>query len=392
MLLTLFLVLFIDLLGFGIVIPILPYYAESFGATAWDLGWLMTIYSLMQFLFAPLWGQLSDRIGRRKVLLISIFGTVLSLTGLGFASSLVWLFIARFCAGIMTANISTAYAYVADVTTQENRSKGMGLIGAGFGLGFIFGPAIGGILSQHGYSTPLFFAAGLSALNLILAIFILKEPPLTHEQRKANRDRKFNRTTLKEVLSHPLTGSTTFLFFLLTLAVVQMEVSFALYLKTRFSKTALQAGYLLGTMGLIMAFIQGGLIGKLSKLFGDIRLVLIGTVLMSAGMSWFGQTFDYTHLIYAMILMAFGHGILHPTLSSLCSQGAAPSRRGVTMGIFHSSSSLARIVGPPMSGYLFDHLGAGTPFIAASGVLLLAFVLAKVVQKKWEPQMKENLS
>src|SRR3954471_2848954 len=154
-LLNIFLVVFIDLLGFGIVIPILPYYAKEFGASGWTLGWLMTSYSLMQFLIAPVWGKISDQIGRRPVLLISILGTCLSMTFLGFARSLAWLFVGRIFAGICGANISTAYAYITDITDESNRAKGMGLIGAAFGLGFILGPAIGGVLSRHGYDVPM---------------------------------------------------------------------------------------------------------------------------------------------------------------------------------------------------------------------------------------------
>src|ERR1051326_1519151 len=166
-LLNIFLVVFIDLVGFGIVIPILPYYAKHFGASAWGLGWLITSFSLMQFLIAPVWGRISDRVGRRPVLLVSILGTCLSMTFLGFARSLVWLFVGRIFAGIAGANISTAYAYITDITDESNRAKGMGLIGAAFGLGFIFGPAVGGLLSTHGYSMPMFAAAGLAAFNLV---------------------------------------------------------------------------------------------------------------------------------------------------------------------------------------------------------------------------------
>ena len=169
-LLILFLVVFIDLVGFGIVIPILPYYAKEFGASATQLGWLMASYSLMQFFFAPVWGRLSDSIGRKPVLLVSIAGTAASMTFLGFAHSLEWLFIGRIFAGICGANISTAFAFAADVTTPENRSKGMGAVGAAFGLGFIFGPAIGGLLSPYGYSAPMFAGAALAAINLVFAL------------------------------------------------------------------------------------------------------------------------------------------------------------------------------------------------------------------------------
>ena len=175
-LLVLFVVVFIDLVGFGIVIPILPYYAKAYGASALTLGWLMTSYSLMQFFFAPVWGRLSDRIGRRPVLLGSMAGSVISLLILGWAPSLLWLFVGRTFAGICGANISTATAYIADVTDEKDRARGMGMIGAAFGLGFIFGPAIGGVLSRYGYGVPMFAAAALSAANIAFAWFQLQEP------------------------------------------------------------------------------------------------------------------------------------------------------------------------------------------------------------------------
>jgi DHA1 family tetracycline resistance protein-like MFS transporter len=171
-LLMIFLIVFLDLVGFGIIIPILPYYAQSFGASAQGLGWLMASYSIAQFFFSPLWGSLSDRVGRRKVLLFTVAGGALAMTAAGLAQSFFLLFLARILAGIFGANISTASAYIADVTTEENRAKGMGIIGAGFGLGFIFGPAIGGILSPYGFSVPIFLAAALNISNFLLLYFL----------------------------------------------------------------------------------------------------------------------------------------------------------------------------------------------------------------------------
>ena len=179
-LLIIFLIIFIDLVGFGIVIPILPYYAKAYSASASQIGWLMAIYSLMQFLFSPVWGRISDYVGRRPVLLMSLLGSSISMALLGLAGSLSWLFIARAFAGMCGANISTAYAYVTDVTSEKDRAKGMGMIGAGFGLGFIFGPAIGAVLSRYGYSFPMFVGAFMAFANFCFALVKLEEPELTN--------------------------------------------------------------------------------------------------------------------------------------------------------------------------------------------------------------------
>ena len=372
---TLFLVVFLDLVGFGIVIPILPYYAQTYGASAWALGWLMTSYSLMQFLFSPLWGRISDSIGRRPVLLISILGSCLSMLILGFAPSLIWLFIGRIFAGVSGANISTAYAYITDVTTEKDRAKGMGIIGAGFGLGFIFGPAIGGILSQYGYSAPMFAGAGLSAVNWIFTYFKLPEPESNSEIRAAHRTRRFDWKSISTSLSDPRTRFAVGIFLLVTFAVTQMEVVFALYLKARFGYNAKQAGLLLALTGLIMAAMQGGLVGKMAHKWGEIFLVLLGTLICSVALGIFASADLILVMIGALVLLAIGHGMLHPSLSSLASKGAEEDRRGATMGVFQSAGSLARVIGPPCAGWLYDALGGRSPFYCGALVLALCFAL-----------------
>jgi len=375
-LLIIFLVVFIDLVGFGIVIPILPYYARQFGASATALGWLMTSYSAMQFFFAPVWGRLSDRIGRRPVLLISMLGTLVSLVWLGFAHSLLWLFIGRTFAGICGANISTATAYIADVTAPENRAKGMGMIGAAFGLGFIFGPAIGGILSRYGYNTPMFFAAGLAALNWVFAYAKLPEPPITAELRAKNRTKRFDRTAILETFGDKRTRLATLAFFIVTLAVTQMEVTFALFMQARHGFGAQTAGWLLAYLGLIMVLIQGGLIGKLSKVFGERRLVLTGTMFMAVSLVLLAQATILPQLLIALAFLALGNGVTNPSLSSLASQGARAERRGATMGVYQSAGSLSRVLGPPLAGYLYDTKGIAAPFLIAAGFTIIAFITA----------------
>jgi DHA1 family tetracycline resistance protein-like MFS transporter len=374
-LLNIFLVVFIDLVGFGIVIPILPYYAKQFGASGWALGWLMTSYSLMQFLIAPVWGSISDRIGRRPVLLISILGTCLSMTFLGFAQSLAWLFIGRIFAGISGANISTAYAYITDITDESNRAKGMGMIGAAFGLGFIFGPFIGGVLSPNGYSVPMFAGAGLAAFNLVFAFFTLGEPPISSEARAANRFRRFDREMIRTAFGDERTKIAIIEFFLFTLAWTQIEVVFALYMNARYGYDARQAGFLLGAMGVVMVIIQGGLIRRLVPRYGELSLVRTGLVLTAIGLTAFGLVREVGLAIALLAPSAIGQGILHPSLSSLASKGARAHARGATMGVFQSAASLARVIGPVIAGFLYDNLGWSTPFYAASIILVAGLAL-----------------
>jgi len=380
---TLFLVIFIDLAGFGIIIPILPYYAQNYGAKGFEIGLLMSIYSFMQFLIAPLWGKLSDRVGRRPVLLVSILGTCLSLIVLGLAQSLTWLFIARFLAGICGANISTAYAYVSDVTTEKNRAKGMGIIGAAFGLGFMFGPAIGGLLSQYSYQAPMFFGAALAAVNFIFAWFSLKEPKISEEIRATHRHQPRSFKVFQKVLGQ---SSQTLLaiglFFLVVIAVTQMEVLFAIFMKAEYGFNAKKAGMALAGLGLIMVLIQGGAIGRLTKKFGEKKLIFFGTAIGCIGLSIFAATNSVWVAMISLCFMTIGHSFLHPCLSSLASLSAPKQFRGTTMGVFHSAGSLARVVGPPTAGALYDHINHGAPFYSGALILAVGFFILFIYERK----------
>lgn len=371
-LLIVFFVVFLDLLGFGIVIPILPYYAKQYGADAWTLGWLLAIYSAMQLVFAPVWGRLSDQHGRRPILVATIFGQAVSLLVLGFAPSLAWLFVGRAAAGICGANLSTAAAYIADVTSDAERARGMGIIGAGFGLGFIFGPAIGGLLSHWGYGTPMFVAAGFGLLSALFAWARLPEPALGREARQSHR-RVLDRAAIRESLGDGRTRVAILLFFVLTLAATQTETAFALFLQARHGYGAREAGLLLAFTGIVMAVVQGGLIGALSKRLGEARLVALGALSLGGALVVFATTPRLGLLVGSLLFLGIGMGLTHPSLQSLASRGAAPGRQGATMGVYQSAGSLARIAGPPIGGYLYDGPGIEVPFLVAAGLSLLAF-------------------
>ncbi len=384
-----FFVVFIDLVGFGMVIPILPYYAKSFGASATTLGWLMMCYSGMQFLFSPFWGRLSDRIGRRPVILTSILGIGFSMMILGFANSLLWLFVGRILAGFFGANISAASAYIADVTPPEGRAKGMGMIGAAFGLGFLFGPALGGLLSHWGYGTAPLVAAGLSIMNLIFAMIKLKEPELSEETRRTHRNR-FNPQLARQILLGPKTGLSILLFFLVTTGFAQLETTFALFLLARFGLDAGHAGMILASMALVMIFIQGGAIGKLVKIFGEAKLILIGTALMTLSLFLASLSGTLTFFVTALLFQALGFAITNPSLSSLTSRNALEGAQGATLGVYQSAGSLARVIGPITAGFLFDRLGIQAPFWMASGFFALACGVTLLKKSVWRENLKEK--
>ena len=373
-LMIIFLIVFFDLLSFGVVIPILPYYAKSFGADAFVWSWVMAIYSIMQFLFAPFWGSLSDKHGRRPILLLSVFCGAVSMAALGFAGSVLWIFLCRMFAGIFAANISTATAYVSDITTPENRAKGMGIIGASFGLGFIFGPAIGGLLAPLGYHVPVLFAAGLGFANFILACFILSEPLRDRASRALNR-RRYSLAVIKEALSERETALPVILFFLSTLAFTQLEVSFGFFVLDRYGYDAKEAGYMLAGMGLVMALIQGGAIGRLAKRFGERRLALTGFCLMALALIGAALPVSVPLFVVFILFIAVGHALINPSLSSLMSMGAPPDRVGGMMGVYQSASSLGRIVGPPVAGVLYVDAGMTWPLWSASGILFAGLII-----------------
>lgn len=365
-LLILFSVVVLDLIGFGVVVPILPFYAEQFGASATVLGFLLTSYSAMQFVFSSVWGRLSDRIGRRKVILLTIAGSTVSLVLLGLADSLFMLFVGRILSGAFAANVSVASAYVTDVTTEENRAKGMGMIGAAFGIGFLLGPAMGGVLSRHGYHTPILAAAALSALNLVYAAWRLPEPTRHHRPEEVIETR---------VLSHRPVFKLCALYFFFTVGVNQLESTFAFFMMKRFGYDAMHVAYILALMALIMVGIQGGLIRTLTQKYGELLLLVSGSLLLAASFVFVPWSPTVALLLLPLGIASVGRGISQPSLMSLVSKKSPPHMHGAVMGTFQASASLGRVIGPVIAGVLFDQ-SLFFPFYLAAALMVGVFIIS----------------
>jgi multidrug resistance protein len=364
---VLFSVVIVDLIGFGIVMPILPFYALEFSAGGAELGAVLAAYAAAQFVFAPIWGRLSDRVGRRPVLLATIAGTSAALVLLGFASSLLWLLAARLLAGAFAANLSVAAAYITDVTEEEERTRYMGLLGACFGVGFVLGPAIGGLLAPYGHHVPMLTAAGLSACNLVYAAFVLREP--------ARRGAAVARVGRLEVLRDPVVRRLCLANLLFALGVTQLESMFAFFMADRFGYDARDVAFLLVGMAVVMGGIQGGGMRALSARFPERSLVRVGCALLALAFAGMTLAPTVALLLVPLALAAVGRGIAQPSLMSLASFSAAETRRGVVLGTFQSAASLARVFGPVTAGLLYDRSLSG-PFLLAAllvaGVVLLA--------------------
>ena len=387
-LLIIFATVFIDLIGFGMVIPILPYYAhtEPFLATPLDIGFLFASYSLMQFFFSPLLGRLSDRYGRRPILFFSLIGSAVGYLTLGLANTLFLVFLGRIIGGVSGGNISTAQAYIADVTSKENRAKGMGLFGAAFGLGFILGPAIAGILSKYGVNVPFYVAAALSLANAIALYFILPES-LKPGARQNLPERKNRLLELFDSLSDKAFRELNIVYFLLITAFSIMTYAFVLYTSFRFEYNAEQNGYLFAFVGVISILVQGMLFGRLVKYFGEAPLIVAGCLVLVVSLfalPFVGPTYGgIGALLASLAVMSFGNSLASPGLTSLASKSADEHDQGRTMGIMQSGASMARTIGPVLGGVLLnnamnaiDDLTIYRTFWAASIIMFVAFLVA----------------
>jgi len=408
---TVFGIVFVDLVGFGILIPIIPLYAEAFGASEFVVGVLLASYSAFQFVGAPILGRLSDERGRRPILLLSLSGSVIAWTLFGLAGALWVLFLARILAGLMGGNIATAQAYIADVTPPEDRAKGLGLLGAAFGLGFVFGPAIGGFFSDPGlvasvdsalpavvpidrFSLPSFVAAGITAANLVAAFVVLPETNPRRERTAGGADAVAEPSRLGRLLDalrDPAIGGLVVAFFLFSLAFSGMESMFVLFTKDVFGFGTTANGYLLAYVGIVVAIVQGGLVGRLANRFGEVGLAITGGVVelfalaalpfapeLGAALPRVGRllpvgptlTSGTIALLVVLTALAVGNGLANVSLNTLVSRSASAEEQGGAFGLTQSAGSLARTVGPVSAGFLYAAIDYRIPFVVA-GLLMV---------------------
>ena len=374
-LVIIFLTVFIDLLGFGIIIPLLPFYAESFGANAFTVGMLGTVYSLMQFLFAPVWGRWSDRIGRRPIILLGLLGSCLAYLALALADSLVLIFIARIIGGIAGANIPTAQAYIADITTAENRTRGMGMIGAAFGMGFIFGPALGGVLSHLGPAAPMWFASMLCLGNFTAAWFLLPES----RSHDASRPREGRIAMFRRSFTRPRLLMLLILYFVISAAFSGFEATFALFSARRFGFTTSTIGYLFAFIGVVLALVQGVLVGRVVRRVKEHRVIPAAVALIGISIAALPFAYEVPALLLIVGTLAVGMGLYSPAMSSMVSRLSDVDEQGGVLGIAQSMASLGRIVGPAWGGFLFDRFGMSFPYFSGAAIMAVAFAVSVAV-------------
>ena len=378
-------IVFIDLLGFGMIIPLLALYAKHFGASTTQLAIFGCAYSLMQFVFSPFWGSLSDRFGRRPILLISLLGSSLAYLIFATANNFYWLLASRAFAGLFTANISTANAYITDITEPKDRIKYMGLVGASIGLGFTIGPAFGGVCAKYwGLSSPGFIASTVCALNFIAAYFYLEESLKTFNKTKSLSLMNMDLGAARRAFADKFLGILLITTFLATFAFSHMEQCFSLILQHSLQldtvEAAFRGGMLLLIMGIVGVIIQGMLLQKITTAIGERKALLYGALLNCIALPLFSSSKSYTAFIISAIPIAIGSALINPCVSSLVSKQAAEDRRGEVFGVSQSLASLARVFGP-FSGLSAFGLFPVLPFFLASGLYLLLYFNFKLGEK-----------
>jgi DHA1 family tetracycline resistance protein-like MFS transporter len=375
-----FLTVFLDLIGFGIVIPLFPLYVTSMGGSARTIGFLLASFSFTQLIATPFLGRLSDRVGRRKVILLSLAGNAASMVLFALAtkiSLLPLLFASRILAGATAGNLSACQAAIADVTDGQERARGMGRLGAGIGLGLVLGPALGGALSRYGMWAPPLGAAGMAIADLVAAFFWMPEthPVGQRAAPSAVPGGTAPSQSLLDVLSQTRLVIVLALYFCTFLYMTTMQVALALLTKERLGWGPPEVGNVFALFGVIMLITQGGLIGWIARTFGQVRVVTGGSLLSAAGLLGIAFAYHFVPLVVGLLLLALGLGVTQPMLSSIASEYAGSERRGAVLGFAQSAGGLARTVGPVLSGFLFAGLGAGAPFIGGAVAAAIAFAL-----------------
>ncbi len=375
-LIVLFATVLVDMIGFGIVLPLLPYYAESFGASPFDVTLLVASFSAMQFLAVPFWGRISDRHGRRPFIVLGLFASALSYLLFGLAQSLTVLFVSRIAAGAAGGTISVAQAYVADATGPEDRARGMGMLGAASGLGVLIGPAIGGYFSQFGYAVPGFIAAGLCAVNGLAAIVILPESRRA-EERAAGRGTQAAtlRSWVATLTAYPFVLLLA-VYFLAIMSFSAMTGVLALFAERAHGMDAMDMGVVFATAGGTTVVVRGLIVGWLVRRFGERRIVQAGTGVLAAVLALLPLV-PSPGAIFAMVpFWALATGLTFPSLASLVSQETDADSQGAVLGGQQVVGGIGRVLGPLWAGALFEHVGIRTPFFLGAGLVAVAVLVA----------------
>ena len=378
---TIFLIVFIDLLGFSLILPLLPFIAEKYQANEFQIGLLTAVYSFFQFIGSPILGELSDRYGRKKLLIVSQIGTFLGFILLGFANSLPLLFLSRLIDGITGGNISIAQAYIADITNQKNRARGMGVLGAAFGLGFIIGPVIGGILSQYGFAVPAFFAAAVSLISILATTFLLQETvnPKKTVAKIASRV-KYNFFQFMLFSRKTPVFPIIITFLLLNLAFAAIQGNLSLWTIANLNYGPKENSYAFAYIGVLSVITQLKVLPYLLKRFSEQRLLTFGLVILATGMFLIPLSFHLSIMLLSLACIALGNGLINPTIQAIASENVAPDQYGKSLGFLQSGGSIGRILGPIIGGELFFVLGSAAPFIF-SGLLVFGVLLVDLWKK-----------
>lgn len=372
-----FVTVFLDLIGFGIIIPLLPFYVRTMGGSAETVGFILASFSVTQLIATPFLGRLSDRYGRRPVILLSLAGNAgaMVLFALATRTSLLWmLFASRILAGATAGNLSACQAAIADVTTGERRAAGMGRLGAGIGLGMVLGPVLGSSVSHIGAWAPPLAAAALACADLIGAFFLMPETNLDCGASRAAPGEK--KPTLAQVLSQRRIVAVLALYFLTFLYMSNMQVALALLTNARLAWTQTEIGHVFGLFGLVMLIVQGGLIGRLTRAWGSIPLVIGGSLVSMVGLATIALSHHALPLVGGLTLLALGLGVVNPSLSAIAADAAGSGRQGTVLGFAQSAGGLARTLGPLLGGLLFARVAAGAPFVAGAVAATLAAALS----------------
>ncbi len=376
-LVALFVVCVIDVLGFGILIPLIPYMATNFGASPAIITPILGTYSLCQLVAAPIWGRLSDRFGRRPILITSMAGAGTSYLILAGAHSVTTLLVARALAGFMAGNLSAAMAYASDISTPQNRARTMGTVGAAIGIGFMLGPAIGGALAGARLATanflrPALLSASLSVLAMLLVVFVLRESH-TSAHRQAQHAAGPRTAGLALLRSLPALRALALGNLLVTFSQSTLDSSFAIWAMNRYGLGPRSVGLALFALAIVAVLVQGGLLRVLAPRFGEHRLALAGVLGYCAGLAGVALAHDLVWVIAALVVCGLGAGLYGPCGSALASREASEQNRGAVMGIYQSSTSLARVLAPFLAGTIYLRFGPNAPFLVAALITLQAF-------------------